>query len=172
MRRSKRQHDSEFKAKVALAALNGKYSVKEIAAHFDIHPSLVHAWRQALVESAGSLFSHREKDAGQEVSMRSLERMLGELKAEQEWMRRTVSALGLHEKRACVSPEDSDLSILTQTRLLGLHRSGFYYQKRQQDAGIEKHENTAPEPADAAPADAALSEASPAPVPAFPLESR
>ncbi len=40
MSRKRRQYSSDFKAKVALAALKGDQTISELAARFEVHPPL------------------------------------------------------------------------------------------------------------------------------------
>ena len=50
MRRPRRNHSSQFKAKVALAALRGEKTLAELAERFDVHPNQVVQWKQQAVE--------------------------------------------------------------------------------------------------------------------------
>lgn len=55
-RRSRRNHSSVFKAKVAIAAIKGDQTVAELAKQFDVHPNCVTKWKQQLVDSAAGIF--------------------------------------------------------------------------------------------------------------------
>src|SRR5207249_6646658 len=39
-------HTAAFKAQVALAALKGDKTVNELAGHYSVHPTLIHAWKK------------------------------------------------------------------------------------------------------------------------------
>jgi transposase-like protein len=52
-RRSRRNHASAFKAKVAI---KGDQTVAELAKQFDVHPNCVTKWKQQLLESAAGIF--------------------------------------------------------------------------------------------------------------------
>ena len=132
MATNKRNHTPEFKAQVALEALRGKDSVADIAARHDIHPSLVHAWRQQLKSSVTEVFlpDNQVPVRAENAQVRSLHRQIAKLEAEQQWLLRVASGLALHDKRAALEPENSAVSLLRQTKLLGLHRSGVYYHRR------------------------------------------
>ena len=52
MRKTRRNHAPEFKAKVAIAALNGDRTLAELAEHFAVNPNQISGWKQQLQESA------------------------------------------------------------------------------------------------------------------------
>ena len=43
-------HTPPFKAQVALAALKGDRTVNELAGQYDVHPTLIHAWKKQLLD--------------------------------------------------------------------------------------------------------------------------
>ena len=56
MRRPRRDHAPAFKAKVALAALEGTAILAELAQRFDVHPNPTTEWRCQLVANAAGAF--------------------------------------------------------------------------------------------------------------------
>jgi transposase len=54
---SRRKHDPAFKAKVALTALRGDTTVPELAAHFEVHPHQIYAWKKSLMNAAPKVFA-------------------------------------------------------------------------------------------------------------------
>ena len=56
MKKPRRNHSAAFKARVALEAIRGEKTVAEIAAHHEVHPTQVTAWKTQLLENAAAIF--------------------------------------------------------------------------------------------------------------------
>lgn len=56
MSKKRRQHSAQFKAKVALAALQNEETTAQLAVHFGVHPTMITAWKRQLLEGASELF--------------------------------------------------------------------------------------------------------------------
>jgi transposase-like protein len=92
MKRSRRNHSSAFKAKVALQAIRGDKTLAELAQQHQVHPTQITAWKQQLLEHAAELFGNghsRAHDTEQRV--RELHAKIGELTMERDFL---SSALG------------------------------------------------------------------------------
>ena len=88
MRRKRRNHSPEFKAKVALAAVRGDKTLPELAEQFDVHPNQIQDWRQRLVQSAGDVFARgADKAAGaSDEKIKALHAKIGQLSMENDFL--------------------------------------------------------------------------------------
>ncbi|WP_372846162.1 transposase, partial [Pontiella sp.] len=55
MKKQRRKHTAEFKAKIALEALKGMDTVNEIAARYAVHPAQVATWKKELLDRVPEL---------------------------------------------------------------------------------------------------------------------
>lgn len=55
-KRNRRTHSPAFKAKVALAALNGDKTLAELTQQFDVHPNQITDWKKQLRERVADVF--------------------------------------------------------------------------------------------------------------------
>lgn len=134
MTKGKKHYAPDLKARLALEALKDRYSVGEIASSFEIPAPLVRSWRSRFQSALEAFFAAESGARGKDPELEALEQRLEELRTEQEWMTDLAARhLDLHKRRALVSRDDPDLSILRQSKLLGLHRSGVYYERSKSE---------------------------------------
>jgi transposase len=97
MKAKRQRHQSAFKAKVGLEALAGIRTVAQIAREYQVHPAQVSQWKQAIVERLPDVFE-RGATAQAEASEREvarLERKVGQLTMELDWLKKKSGQLGL-----------------------------------------------------------------------------
>ena len=92
MSRKRKQYSSEFKAKVALEALKNEETVAQLAARYEIHPTMIHTWKRNLLEGAADIFDNGHKTNKQsEAKVDELYRHIGKLKVERDFLSRKLS---------------------------------------------------------------------------------
>ena len=97
--KKRRTFSAEFKARVALEAARGVRTVNEIAADNELHPVQVSQWKKELLEGATSVFEGggeaRRSEEAAEKERATLERKIGQLTIEVDWLRKKSRELGL-----------------------------------------------------------------------------
>jgi transposase-like protein len=92
----RKSHSAAFKAQVALAAVKGDKTINELASHYGVHPTLIHAWKKQLLAGAEAVFASGAKTTGPpEDKTAELFEQIGRLKVELAWGKRlTVPDMG------------------------------------------------------------------------------
>ena len=93
MRRPRRHHCAQFKAKVALAALRGDQTLAELALQFDVHPNQITQWKQQAVENLAATFE-KGGDAKGEIEIKDLHVKIGQLTLENDFLERALAKAG------------------------------------------------------------------------------
>lgn len=86
----RKNHDSAFKAKVALEATKGERTMAQISSEYGVHVNQIRQWRQKLLEELPGVFSDRrqKKDKETEEMTSELYRQIGQLKVELDWLKK------------------------------------------------------------------------------------
>jgi len=99
MKQKRRNHSPEFKARVALEALKGLKTVQQIAAENHLHPVQVTQWKSQVAQEAASLFERGNRRGVQEAvaeqEKERLERKVGQLVVEVDWLKKKCKELGI-----------------------------------------------------------------------------
>jgi len=88
MTKNRRKHSPSFKARVALEALKGQETIAELANRFEVHPSQIRKWKNALAEGAAGIFgddqAQKKKDDANLVAQ--VYQQIGQLKVERDFL--------------------------------------------------------------------------------------
>lgn len=93
MKRSRKKHSSEFKAKVAVEAIRGEKTIAELAAQHEVHPHQIHLWKKALMDNASAVFEKtptKGTEALSEGTVNQLFEQIGKLKVENDFLARKL----------------------------------------------------------------------------------
>jgi transposase len=91
MRRPRRNHSAAFKAKVALAALEGNATLAELAQRFDVHPNQITEWRRQLAMNATAAFASESAQHEPPIDVKALHAKIGQQALELDFL---ANALG------------------------------------------------------------------------------
>lgn len=92
MRRTRRNHSADFKAKVALAAIRGDRTLAELAEQFDVHPNQIADWKQQMLDGAATVFNGNKKN--KEPDLKDLHAKIGELTLENDFLEKALIKVG------------------------------------------------------------------------------
>lgn len=99
MKRPRRNHSAEFKARIARDALRGVETISEIARKNNLHPVQVSAWKKELEDNLHVLFERKgeAEDRTNELESRCarMERKVGQLVIEKEFLEKKCAQLGI-----------------------------------------------------------------------------
>ena len=84
-KRTRRNHGSEFKAKVALEAFKGEQTLAELSQRFQVHQSQIVQWKKELLDRAGELFEKGHKAKG-DPDVKELHAKIGQLAMENDFL--------------------------------------------------------------------------------------
>jgi transposase len=91
MSNKRKQHAPAFKAKVALAALKNEETTAELVQRFGVHPTMISAWKRALIDGATDIFDKGNKSHKKaEGQIDELYRHIGQLKVERDFLSRKL----------------------------------------------------------------------------------
>jgi transposase len=96
--RKRKQYSAAFKAKVALEALKEEKTVAQIASDYEIHPTMVSAWRRELLEKLPGVFEDGRKQKNTDDPSKLADRLykqIGQLKVENDFLKEACDRLGL-----------------------------------------------------------------------------
>ncbi len=89
----RRKFSAEFKAKVALEALSGELTLRELASKYDVHQTVIAGWKRQAKEGMVASFSGKtaavKKDAAAEI--KELHAKIDQLTVEKDFLERAFA---------------------------------------------------------------------------------
>ena len=84
----RRIYSAELKARVALEALSGAYTLAELAKKHNVHPNMITKWKKKAQESMPELFAKKSdrKDESHETELKDLHAKIGQLTIENDFL--------------------------------------------------------------------------------------
>ena len=126
-RKTRTNRSPDFKAKVALAAVQSQQTTAQLATLHGVHPIQITQWKKQLLAGAASVFATGTKsDSGQAALVAELFERIGRLDMELEWLKKNSPA-SAEVRRSLLEPEHPSISLRRQCDLLDLPRSTAYY---------------------------------------------
>lgn len=92
-RRPRRNHSAAFKAKVALAAIQGDKTLSQLAEEFEIHANQIVEWKKHLLAQASSVFG--ASPLAEPVDLKPLHAKIGQLTLENDFLESALTKAGL-----------------------------------------------------------------------------
>ena len=87
--RTRRRFSAEFKAKVALEAIQGHETVAELATKHELHPTQIAAWKREAIEKLAKVFDDKgsaESQANRDAEVTKLHAKIGQLVVERDFL--------------------------------------------------------------------------------------
>ena len=96
MRRTRKNHPANFKAKVALAALREDAPISELASKYGVHATVIHRWKREALASMEAGFSGKlaKTTIDQEGQIHELHAKIGQLSVERDFLVDASNRLG------------------------------------------------------------------------------
>ena len=84
----RKKYSAEFKAKVALEALQGELTMAQLAAKYGVHSNLIAKWKATAKEGLVGLFSGKQQSQNldQDTKIKELHAKIGELTVERDFL--------------------------------------------------------------------------------------
>ena len=84
----RKKHSSIFKAKVALEAIKGDYTISEISSRHGVHSSVIARWKKEALSGMSSIFQDNSNTKKQSIAdeTKDLYQKIGELTVERDFL--------------------------------------------------------------------------------------
>ncbi len=98
MSKTRKNYSPEFKARIVLQLLSEENTVNELSSEHQISPAVIGRWKTEFLERASEVFKKGPSDAEQDLAEKEehiaeLERKVGQLTIEVDWMKKKSKEL-------------------------------------------------------------------------------
>lgn len=92
----RKKFEETFKARVAIEAIKCEKTLSQISSEYGVHSNLVSRWKQELLKGAAEIFGKPNNNSknGQDELIDNLYKSVGELKVENDWLKKKLKLLG------------------------------------------------------------------------------
>lgn len=94
-KQTRRKFNSSFKAKVVLEAIRGQHTLAEIALKYELSQVVISRWKAEFLENMGSVFERPGKSDEPDVDTQELYAQIGQLRVENEFLKKSCKKLGI-----------------------------------------------------------------------------
>lgn len=86
----RKRYNADFKAKVALEALQGELTVSQLAAKHGVHQTLINDWKRQAIAGLAGIFSGKAEGPApsQTVEIEQLHAKIGQLVVERDFLKK------------------------------------------------------------------------------------
>jgi transposase len=84
----RKRYSAEFKAKVALEAIRGEQTINELAARYELHPTMITNWKRQAIDNMASAFSGASErtNKANDDQIKDLHAKIGQLTVERDFL--------------------------------------------------------------------------------------
>jgi transposase-like protein len=93
-KQTRRKFNSAFKAKVALEAIRGQVTLAELSKKFEVNQVVIARWKAEFLANMSTVFEKSDKAEEPAVDTQELYAQIGQLKVENEFLKKSFKKLG------------------------------------------------------------------------------
>lgn len=94
-KQTRRKFSSSFKARVALEAVKNQQTLAELAVKFEVNAVMISKWKTEFLENMSAAFEKESSSKNDAVDTKELYAQIGQLRVENEFLKKSCSKLGI-----------------------------------------------------------------------------
>jgi len=95
MKKTRRIFSADFKARVAVEAIKEHRTLAELSKHFEVSPVVISRWKKEFLDNMSRAFGEKANDAEPTVDAEKLYAQIGQLKVENDFLKKSLKKTGL-----------------------------------------------------------------------------